>query len=182
MAAQVHTHTKKKPSSALRTLRTVRKVRIAELGFGIFLALKTHHALWWLHSEQHDDPSAPSTLKPYTIVCVCAIWRFHGLRIHHHGCAHGNACIKRAACDWLCTIGLRQKLTSPLCIVKVKTTRGQNDMNKSIIAPPAPRCASWRGENCISIFEDRRQALIFTLRPGLCLTLKDIRSAISSVS
>lgn len=116
-------------------------MRIAELGFGVFLALKIHHALWWLHSEQRDDPSAPSTLKPYTIVCVCAFWRFHGLRIHHHGCAHGNACIKRAACDWLCTIGLRQKLTSPLCIVKVKTTRGQNDMNKSIIAPP---CSSMR--------------------------------------
>ena len=165
----------------MRTLRTrcfqrVRKVRIAELVFwGGILVLKIHLSLMTAFRAT-DDPSAPSTLKPYIIVCVSAIWRFHGLRIHH-------ACIKWAACDWLCTIGLRQKLTSPLCIVKVKTTRGQNDMNKSIIGPPP--CSSMRelrGENCISIFGDRRQALIFTLRPGLCLTLKDITSTISSVS
>lgn len=80
-----------------------------------------------------------SALGQFITILYVPIWRFHGLSVNH-GFEHENACI-----NGLHVIDIHQwtmaKLTSPLCIVKVKMSHGQNDMNKSTFAPSPPYMA-----------------------------------------
>lgn len=105
-----------------------------------------------------DDPSSFRAWSGYPYI---RIWRLRGLSVNH-GFARENACI-----NGLRVIDIQQwtmpKLTSPLCIVKVKTSRGQNDMNKSIFAPLSS--LSDRGENCKSILRGHETSAYFYFVP-----------------
>lgn len=92
--------------------------------------LKAHWALWWLHSQQQMCRPVLLSMCAFGVSMVYAY--ILALRTKTHALMSSVWLIIR---HWI-----TPKLTSPLCIVKVKMSHGQNDMNKSIFAPPSSSC------------------------------------------